>query len=403
MQEVVQGKSGYLLEVGGERYWVQLQVDLGVGNGVAVASRPDFLLVPVRSNSPRRPIAVFADGWAYHKDCLREDARKRSALVASGLYWVWSVTWEDVEAALAGEIESDFDVQADHARLPSDHPLIVQASLALGVPAQARSENAVAALLRWLASPVTNIEDPGLERMERQAALLSARMVVEPGTPDQVVATTALQDLASVLPDGCHEEPAGAAPALSRVPTAPVTFCYAWPKAFLQKNFDVGFGGVRLSPDMAASADVLKQSWRQWLALYNRVQVLPNTFLLETSGVLHGDYAVLAKSSFVPSSDGALADNIWQEMIDSALEELQPGLGQLRSGGMPAPDHVGFELASASGNVIAEAELAWQDLKVILLAEHQVDLRAPWEAAGWTVIDASVPEWPSLVLERNKE
>lgn len=403
MQEVVQGKSGYLLEVGGERYWVQLQVDLGLGNGVAVASRPDFLLTPVRSTSPRRSIAVFADGWAYHKDCLREDARKRSALVASGRYWVWSVTWEDVAAALAGEVESDLDVQAAHARLAPDHPLIAQASLALGVPAHARSENAVTGLLRWLASPVADIEDPGLERLERQAAMLSARIVVAPGTPEQGVAAEALQDLASVLPDGCHDEPIGAVPALSRVPNGATTFCYAWPRAFLQNKFDAGFGAVRLSPDMAASADALKQAWREWLALYNRVQVLPNNFLLETSGVLHGDYGALARTGIVPSSDGAPAADLWQDMIDLALEELQPGLEQLRTGGMPAPDHVGFELASNSGSVIAEAELAWQGLKLILLAGHQTDLRGPWEAAGWTVIDASVLEWPSLVLERNKE
>ena len=86
MQEVVQGKSGYLLEVGGERYWMRLQVDLGPEEGVAVKTRPDFLLTPVRSTSPRKSIAVYADGWADHQNCLREDARKRSALVASGRY-----------------------------------------------------------------------------------------------------------------------------------------------------------------------------------------------------------------------------------------------------------------------------------------------------------------------------
>ena len=84
VQEIVSGKSGYLLEVGSERYWVEPQRELGASDRVAVACCPDFVLWPANSRSTRRPIAVFCDGWAYHQRSLREDARKRSALVASG-------------------------------------------------------------------------------------------------------------------------------------------------------------------------------------------------------------------------------------------------------------------------------------------------------------------------------
>jgi hypothetical protein len=36
----------------------------------------------------------------------REDASKRNALVASGKFWVWSVTWEDVKSAMDGKLET---------------------------------------------------------------------------------------------------------------------------------------------------------------------------------------------------------------------------------------------------------------------------------------------------------
>ena len=49
-------------------------------------------------------MAVFCDGWMYHRDTVREDAQKRSALVASGRFWVWSVTSDDVKAALDGDL-----------------------------------------------------------------------------------------------------------------------------------------------------------------------------------------------------------------------------------------------------------------------------------------------------------
>lgn len=404
MQEVVQGKSGYLLEVGGERYWMRLQVDLGPEEGVAVKTRPDFLLTPVRSTSPRKSIAVYADGWADHQNCLREDARKRSALVASGRYWVWSVTWTDVEAALASGLETDLDLQAGHARLDAGHALIAQASLALGVPAADRNENAVAGLLRWLAMPCAEGEDTGLARLQRQAAMLAARLIVHPGSGDQAVASQALQDVAAALPDGCQEHPPGAALALSREATHVATLCYAWPRAFMGKAFDAGFGGVRLSPDLADSAEALKQGWREWLALYNRVQVLPNTYLLETAGMLHGDCAALVSGAGAAAAAAGVATGAdpWHPLKELALDELHAGLDALRDADAPLPDHVGYELASASGDVVAEGELAWDSVRLVVLAKHQGDMRAAWEVAGWTVIDADGPGWPGLVLEKTR-
>src|SRR5262249_35579907 len=107
VQDIVHGKSGYLMEVESQRYWIEPQVDLGPSDGVKVACRPDFVFWPAQSRSQRRPIAVFCDGWAYHQERTREDALKRSALVASGKFWVCSVTWDDVEASLNEEVGGD--------------------------------------------------------------------------------------------------------------------------------------------------------------------------------------------------------------------------------------------------------------------------------------------------------
>ncbi len=102
MGEIIKGKSGYLLEIGGQRYWVEPQGKEVMSNDIVWWSNPDFVIWPAQSKSPRRPIAVFCDGWAYHHSILREDARKHSSLLASGKFWVWSVTHEDVQQALLG-------------------------------------------------------------------------------------------------------------------------------------------------------------------------------------------------------------------------------------------------------------------------------------------------------------
>ena len=168
------------------------------------------------------------------------------------------------------------------------------------------------------------------------------------------------------------------------------------------KTFDAGFGGVRLSPDLAGSAEELKQGWREWLALYNRVQVLPNTYLLETAGMLHGDYAALVPVAGAAAAGMASGADPWRPLKELALDELHAGLDALRDADAPLPDHVGYELASASGDVVAEGELAWEGVRLIVLAAHQGDMRAAWEAAGWTVVDADGPGWPGLVLDKTR-
>ena len=401
LQEVVQGKSGYLLQVGTEHYWVRPQVDIGLEQGVTAASRPDFLLVPTRSSSSRRPIAVFADGWSYHRDSLREDSRKRSALVSSGRYWVWSVTWEDVEAALAGSLERDFDLANVHARLNADHPLVSGAAMALEVASHGRNENAVAALLRWLALPGSDAQE---ERLCREAALVLARMIVAPGSAEQGPASTVLKAIAANLPEGCHDEPENAVAALSRSIHGVTTVGYAWPQAFMSRRFGTGYGAVRLQVDMAESQDALKESWREWLALYNCLQVLPNTYLMEGNGVLHGDYSGLGKvgSGFVGPQLISEADP-WQSILPAALSDLHAGIALLRDAGLPAPDQVGFELAASSGEVLAEAELVWESAQVVVLAEHQSEQRAAWENEGWQVILANQEHWSDRVMDLIKE
>jgi hypothetical protein len=307
-----------------------------------------------------------------------------------------------VEGALTGALASDLDLLAAHARLPGDHPLITQASMSLGVPANPLSENAVAGLLRWLASPVAGADEVGLGRMQAKAAMFVARLVTAPGSPDQTMATQALQITGNALPEGSHEIPSGMAAALSRQPEDPAACCYAWPRSFLLGRFEEGFGAVRLSPELAASSDALKRAWREWLALYNQLQVLPSMYLLEASGVQHGDYGALGARSGAatpPDSNGPA----WQQALSLALGEFQPGMLRLQQAGTPAPDEVGFELGTDGGGVLAEAELAWLERRLVVLAEHQLGMAEIWKTAGWIVVDGCKPDWAERVLEQEQE
>ena len=79
------------------------QADVTQADGVAVPSRPDFLLRPVRGEAP--PVAVFMDGFEYHRDTTADDSRKRMALARAG-FQVWSLAWQDLEVAFGGAAEA---------------------------------------------------------------------------------------------------------------------------------------------------------------------------------------------------------------------------------------------------------------------------------------------------------
>jgi DEAD/DEAH box helicase domain-containing protein len=75
---------------------VQQQITLGPGEGVSVFSRPDFLLTPTAGG---KPIAIYTDGWEFHRGRLATDAEQRMALQRSGNYLFWTLSWDDVVEA----------------------------------------------------------------------------------------------------------------------------------------------------------------------------------------------------------------------------------------------------------------------------------------------------------------
>ena len=73
------------------------QEAFGREKGVLRACRPDAVLYPQETGSTTaRPVAVFLDGWEYHKEIVADDLRKRIALMDAG-YRVWSLAWSDVD------------------------------------------------------------------------------------------------------------------------------------------------------------------------------------------------------------------------------------------------------------------------------------------------------------------
>ncbi len=102
MREIVNGKPGYSLKIGEFSWEVEPQVDLGPAQGVSAVCRPDFIIWPVglSADDDRKPIAVFTDGFEYHKGRIADDILKRESINRSGRFHAWSLSYKDVEHAI---------------------------------------------------------------------------------------------------------------------------------------------------------------------------------------------------------------------------------------------------------------------------------------------------------------
>lgn len=399
VQDIVQGKSGYLLEVGEQRYWIEPQVDVGAIDGVAAPSRPDFVLWPTQSSSQRRPIAVFCDGWAYHQASTREDANKRSALVASGKFWVWSVTWEDVQSAMDGKLETTL---ADSLEAMCFNPIgQLPQPLKLMLDNSFWTQHAVAVLLQWLGKPTGDSGDQQARKLARHAGVSAFRMVPNPSSAALEDARIKLAKFWSVL-DHLLCERATQSVACGNVNDISLMLRYWWPSELADASAPIPPSPGFVIFNEAQLQDEPEQHlmWRRWLWLFNIFQTLPGVLLATQAGLDAGDHSALTIATGkrpASSAQGAAHAAAWEDVIEHAMGMLAEGLHALMAAGLLPPDEVGYELEQA-GEVVAEAELAWTQQKLVLLLPGHADSASIWEASGWRTLVAE-HEWQQRLAD----
>jgi hypothetical protein len=91
--DTLHGRTAFHLRVNQANWILQTQVELGREQGIDEPSRCDFLITPTTGG---RAIAVYTDGWDYHRGRLDKDVRQRMALQRSGRYRFWGLCWDDV-------------------------------------------------------------------------------------------------------------------------------------------------------------------------------------------------------------------------------------------------------------------------------------------------------------------
>lgn len=406
------GEKRWDLRIGQMHWEMQAQVDLGPHDGVRERCRPDYLLRPMSIGADSKPIAVFCDGFAYHVkpgeelSPLEADVRKRSSILESGRYRVWSLTWADVRDFEAGAATGG-------ASLLIAPPSQAAGKLLTRWGCPARSELAdvgsMELLLRWLAAPEA-------QRWETELVVVGANCAVRPRTlqPDEVGSfETCLRT---------SEPPCSPPPEVPTTPTAnklsgvlslPHLQALGWlPFEELRSPTQVhARWTVRLEDDaVSRGASDYESSWRAFLQAWNLLQFVPESSFTTTSSTSHHEDQ--AGAAYASTQPGVVAQLVASEPGDYGKLPWDPDLLTSQELRVLETVHAacgvegvaGYELVGAGNRVGAEAQLAWEQPRVAVVVGGTSEDVTAFEAQDWLVVDSleSPDEIASVVKGRMK-
>lgn len=393
-QQVVNGKPGYFLRVGEQLYTLEPQVKLGPGDGVQFACCPDFLIRSAQTRTGFKPIALFLDGYEFHKDKLMDDTAKRLAIVQSDRYWQWALTWNDVnEQFVKSTIQSRNPfTEGLHEAMQAMQQRAAQ-SLGLNAILKLPNQSPLDQLMAYLAEPEPE-KWAGLafvrclgwfDKQTMRSEALRERFEARFSSMGSEGFRQAIGDLPGDRAYGGLAWALGEDP-LSVLCVLPLEGIQALEPGLLAI-------GIVMDDSHGFETDVYKAAWFGLLRLYNLLQFLPLTGYFTQAGAGKGVYEPItlgyAKTVLAPEGELAVeglggAPEI-DEAIDESVAEVREGLRQLVTQGCPLPQ-VAFELQDGQGEIVAEAELAWPERRVAGLLREQEVFSAVFEASGWTTI-----------------
>jgi DEAD/DEAH box helicase domain-containing protein len=392
------GERQWRLRVQGREWTLLAQQLLDQGEGVRIPCRPDFVLRPGDGNPAAHPVAVFCDGFRYHampeaKEArIHDDVMKRSAILQSGGWKVWNLTWRDVE---------EFDQGAER---PASPPLQAAASknklqqlltkASVPLRAEIAHKPAIALLLEYLAHPLA-----GDWSAFANAAFLawlsdSASTPLEQAQDIEDLMCDSASRFGTPMPPAeaarstwrCRWSTQGSFAALARWDSAQPT----------RTTSDVKLT-LRIFDEAAErSATGFEDAWRSLLATWNLAQFVPSCIVLTSEG----RHVPTAAPSKAPAAAAAPTGRL-RGLLETLPADVRMCAEQGGTLGLPDPV-IGYELMVAE-EVAGMAELAWEDLKLAVLVGEQQQDRSTFVDQGWLVCGPDAQELATLIVRRRKE
>ena len=314
-----------------------------------------------------------------------DDFEKRGKLRESGKFIVWSVTWDDVR-----ESEDDVNYPLSIFNYQQVH-LLKQALQQIHNPIShlVAGQNTVRQLYAYLSTP-------SLSSWEIYSALMVLAFMSPQRPPisndfDETMREAMLNDPTPPRLEFSNDNQSGDClyGAMHNF-GSPLYLLTTVPSDARSPDQLVSAAKVTLrlhDPQEQRTLEIFKNGWRQSLQLSNLFQFLPGFNSVTSEQILEFPTEVVLYS--LNSKTIPMANSPWEEVLEYAAPECINFLQdcQIRNLAIPI---VGYELLGAGGQIVAEAELAWQDIQIAyLLSEQEQDANAFVEQ-GWQVFYS----WP---------
>jgi DEAD/DEAH box helicase domain-containing protein len=392
------GKSCHVLTTPNSRWLIEPQVNLGIESGVFRPCCPDFVLRCL-SEPSELPIAVFCDGLRYHvrpgeeTSRLGDDIGKRRALLQSGQFRVWSITWKDLEqgtgvTTLLTRVQREryfqFFSKEPGAQWLRDDAL--------------RSVSSFGLLWEYLEHPDASVWAATAKRFVASMLEVSPPWSTESVRAEEQALRSSLVRSARVLVAAKREDGPPKRWAGLDARESAVLF-FQIPASALQKgSFGDGELTLRLydDPESRAAAG-FEESWRAFLHAFNVLQFYPRCPEVVSTEFLKEDHEAATAESGAPPrhpsqppslAPSACADAYARFGCAFADGAHLPELAELlRQKNLPLP----VEVTQLDLPPELDGLLIWPAQKLVLVQAPSAGDRERWGAAGFTVADFDAP------------
>ena len=367
-KRIMSGKLGYVLKIGSRVYGIEPQFHLGKNEGIQVDSKPDFLIFPLhKSLQNPKPVAVFTDGFQFHAaintpDCYNfpGDLSKRMAIVKSGKYLAWSLTYHDVMEF--------FEQENDYPHLPSKVPDNYD-------PKHLLKRGSFDLLLQYLAEP----EEDYFMKLAFFAAATGAPPFKS--NEDDIRQYQNHLQMQESKPDLPAKSMAGNMICINKTVSNEATdfslFLAIQQDDFKKYNYKTSEIVLRFSDSQNEyPVEPFRKMWNSFLATFNLLQFLPGTVAVTDRFIKAGLFIQAS------SSDKTEVPVEWQELIqaiseDKILHDLAIMFCQ-KNFKLPICSYE----REVNGEVTGEmADFAWPEYKIAVVSTD--DDQKAFEQDGW--------------------
>lgn len=388
------GKHSYYVKINDVAWEIEPQVLLGPADGVKVQCKPDFVFWPV-SGLDHLPVAVFTDGFLYHKDIVADDTVKRESIRRSGKFRVWSLSFKDVQSVFAPQ--GDYvTATLESERMPYGKVMYQNTIGKIkGDNISPSTESMIDLLIDYLTLP-------NAEQIFRIQAYAYALSLLDPklmknnlafanwkNNVDEVKNQTHYTEADFVFPGtafGCW---------VPRSVNAHLQI-YAGIMATELKNQGPVSVCAVLNDEKNQRTDKYENEWNGLWHFSNIMQFSDLYIAVSSEGLQNMDYLALP----IPTSDDSISDTVEEETTDGWSELMKSEMAQLfeeetlaftdmaKDAKIPAPteEGIGYEVEGDDGEVIATVEIAWPDRKIGYLTTDQLEDKEKLEYLGWKIL-----------------